>query len=113
MLDESVPRMLTRTLSELGGDVTEFPLRWKGLRNGELLDEIEKAGFDFLMTCDKNLRFQQSFRDRRVGLVVLPFQRLNLLLEIAPRLVEALRAQDQRSIVTVSGDGLYQSDPLA
>ncbi|MBA3517124.1 MAG: hypothetical protein H0T75_05665 [Rhizobiales bacterium] len=112
-MDESAPRMLARTLSELGGDVAEFPLRWKGLRNGELLDKIEEAGVDFLMTCDKNLRFQQSFRDRKVGLVVLPFQRLDLLLEIAPQIVSALRVQAERSIVTMSGDGLYRRDPLA
>ena len=37
---------------------------WDVLRNGELLDAAEAAGFDVLVTTDRNIRYQ------RVGVVL-------------------------------------------
>jgi hypothetical protein len=36
-----------------------------------LLTEAERAGFDLLLTADKNMRHQQNPRDRRIAIVVL------------------------------------------
>jgi hypothetical protein len=33
---------------------------WDRLRNGELLTAAEEAGFDVLLTTDKNMRYQQN-----------------------------------------------------
>ena len=44
---------------------------WDTLTNGELLSEAERAGFDVLLTADKNMRHQQNLRGRRIALVVL------------------------------------------
>jgi hypothetical protein len=41
------------------------------LTNGDLLAEAERAGFDVLLTADKNMRHQQNLRGRRIALVVL------------------------------------------
>jgi len=43
----------------------------------------EEAGFDVLLTADKNMRYQQNLEGRRIALVVLstpqwPVVRLNL-----------------------------------
>jgi predicted nuclease of predicted toxin-antitoxin system len=45
--------------------------RWATLENGELLDAAEAAGFDVLVTTDKNMRFQQNLAGRRIAIVVL------------------------------------------
>jgi len=42
-----------------------------GLSNGVLLDAAEQAGFDLLLTCDQNLRYQQNFTGWRIGLLIL------------------------------------------
>lgn len=42
-----------------------------GLKNGELLDAVEQAGFDVLVTGDKTLEYEQNFRRRKVALVCL------------------------------------------
>ena len=47
-----------------------------------LLAEAERAGFDVLLTADKNMRYQQNLRGRTIALVVLstpqwPVVRLN------------------------------------
>jgi hypothetical protein len=44
---------------------------WDTLTNGDLLAEAERAGFDVLLTADKNMRHQQNLRGRRIALVVL------------------------------------------
>jgi hypothetical protein len=44
---------------------------WDKLKNGELLKAAEDAGFDVLLTPDKNIRYQQNLAIRRVALVVL------------------------------------------
>ena len=71
LFDHSVPAPLRRELS--GHDVTTAKERnWHALVNGALLDAAEKAGFEVLLTCDKNWQYQQNLTARRIGVVVLP-----------------------------------------
>jgi hypothetical protein len=44
---------------------------WDKLRNGDLLTEAEAAGFDLLLTTDKNMRCQQNLTGRRISILVL------------------------------------------
>jgi hypothetical protein len=41
------------------------------LLNGELLTAAEQAGFDVLLTTDKNLIHQQNLSGRKIAIVVL------------------------------------------
>jgi hypothetical protein len=50
---------------------TAFERGWSTLRNGELLDAAEQAGFEVLVTTDANLQYQQNLRSRRIAIVVL------------------------------------------
>jgi hypothetical protein len=65
---------------------TPFPLRaslaghsiirtqdmgWDRLSNGELLTAAEQAGFELLLTTDKNIRYQQNLAGRKIAIVVL------------------------------------------
>jgi hypothetical protein len=66
LFDNGTPRTLARYL--IGRHtVTEARARgWDRLENGELLDAAETAGFDVLVTTDKNLSYQQNREGRRV-----------------------------------------------
>jgi hypothetical protein len=44
---------------------------WDRLANGALLDAAEAAGFDLLVTADKNMRYQQNLTDRKISIAVL------------------------------------------
>jgi hypothetical protein len=44
---------------------------WDRLTNGDLLAAAEKAGFNLLLTADKNMRYQQNLSGRKIALVVL------------------------------------------
>jgi hypothetical protein len=72
VLDESVPRRLAAELSRRGLDVSRFPNGWKGLKNGKLIAQILPTDFRGLITCDKNLTYQQNLRDVPLAIVVLP-----------------------------------------
>jgi hypothetical protein len=45
--------------------------QWSTLGNGELLDAAEAAGFQVLLTTDKNIQYQQNLTKRTIAIVVL------------------------------------------
>lgn len=44
---------------------------WDRLSNGDLLAAAEDAGFELLLTGDKNLRYQQNLSGREIAIVLL------------------------------------------
>jgi hypothetical protein len=59
LFDHSTPAPLRTYLKEHA--VTEARDRgWDRLSNGDLLDAAEAAGFEVLVTADKNIRYQQN-----------------------------------------------------
>ena len=71
LLDENLPRPLKQYFSE-GFDVRTVPdLGWQSKENGELLTAMDEAGIEFLITADRNLRFQQNLQRSRVRLVIV------------------------------------------
>jgi hypothetical protein len=41
---------------------------WDTLANGELLTVAEEAGFDLLLSTDKNIQYQQNLKGRRIAI---------------------------------------------
>lgn len=58
------------------------------LTNGELLNAAEAAGFDLLVTMDKNMQYQQNLSGRVISIVVLGSSQWR----IAVNYVEAITA---------------------
>src|SRR5258708_19954660 len=50
---------------------TAAQVGWDTLQNGALLTAAEEAGFQVLVTPDKNIRHQQNLSDRKIAIVVL------------------------------------------
>ena len=70
LFDHSTPAPLSSYLT--GHTVIEARDRgWDTLSNGDLLAEAERAGFDVLVTADRNIRYQQNLNGRAIALVVL------------------------------------------
>ena len=63
---------------------------WSTLLNGELLREAENAGFEILLTTDKNLVYQQNLTGRKIAIVVLSYARWSLIQSVMARVVEAV-----------------------
>jgi hypothetical protein len=70
LFDHATPRSISRWL--LGHTVVEAVARgWDTLANGELLAVAEEAGFDLLLSTDKNIQYQQNLKGRRIAIVIL------------------------------------------
>ena len=70
LFDHVTPKGIARVLS--GHTVTKAKERgWDAFSNGALLAVAEEAGFDALVTADKNMRYQQNLEGRRIALIVL------------------------------------------
>ena len=91
LFDHVTPRGIARFLP--GHTVTKAKDRgWDRLTNGDLLAAAEGAGFDVLLTADKNMRYQQNLTGRRIALVVLStpqWPRVRLHLDIIAAAVSA------------------------
>jgi hypothetical protein len=91
LFDHVTPRGIARFLPS--HTVTKAKDRgWDALTNGDLLAAAEGAGFDVLLTADKNMRYQQNLAGRRIALVVLStpqWPRVRLHLNIIAAAVNA------------------------
>lgn len=82
--------------------VTEARARgWEALENGELLNAAEIAGFQVLVTTDKNLRYQQNLKSRTIALVVLGRGRWSLIKSHVAKVVAAVNESKPGSFVEV------------
>ena len=70
LFDQGTPVPLRRHLSS-HEVTTVYELAWSTLQNGALISQAEAAGFEVLVTTDKNWRYQQNLNERRVAVVVL------------------------------------------
>ena|SRR5664279_5242549 len=70
LFDHGTPRGLASFL--VGHEIkTAQAQGWDILSNGELLAEAENAGFEVLVTTDKNIRYQQNLTNRKIAIVVI------------------------------------------
>ena len=74
---------------------------WDTLRNGELLDAAEAAGFNVFVTTDRNIRFQQNLSGRKIAIVVLGKGRWRLIKQRLPHIADAVAAATPGSFVEV------------
>ncbi|MFN3548802.1 MAG: hypothetical protein ACK4U0_15055 [Mesorhizobium sp.] len=109
LLDESVPIRLAKALAGRGCQVSPFPTNWKGLKNGELLRHLREQNVVCLITCDKNLRFQQAVARSGVGLVVLPRQRFGDLEPLLETIAAATTSATAGTVKIVNIDGTTSS----
>lgn len=100
LFDNGTPRGLARLLK--GHTVQEARLRgWEELSNGRLLRAAEEAGFDVIVTNDKNIRYQQNLNNRRIAIVVLQRSQWPLVKLAAPQIRAAIDAARPGSYVEV------------
>jgi hypothetical protein len=82
LFDNGAPNPIARSL--IGHEVTfARQIGWAELENGELIQRAEEAGYELLLSTDKNIRYQQNLIGRKIALIVLgnpqwPIVRLHL-----------------------------------
>jgi hypothetical protein len=70
LFDNGAPKPIARGLP---GHEVAFArqIGWHELKNGDLLRQAEEAGYEVLLTSDKNMRHQQNSFGRKIAIVVL------------------------------------------
>ncbi|MGA2185855.1 MAG: hypothetical protein ABSH47_22780 [Bryobacteraceae bacterium] len=69
--------------------------------NGELIAVAEAAGFELLLTTDKNIRYQQDLTGRKIAFVVLGNQQWPILRRYVERVIDAVNAATPGSYTEV------------
>jgi hypothetical protein len=101
LLDNGAPRGLARFLT--GHSVEEARARgWEELSNGELIDIAEQSGFEVMVTTDKNIRYQQNLKSRKIALVVLKNSQWPMVKLVVEKIVAAINAAEPGSYVEVA-----------
>ena len=65
LFDQGAPKPLRQAIE------TPYERGWSTIENGELIAHAETAGFEVLLTTDRQLRYQQNLSQRRLAIVVL------------------------------------------
>jgi predicted nuclease of predicted toxin-antitoxin system len=77
LIDESLPRYLKRVLTS--HDVrTVQEMGWAGVENGALL-ELAESDFEVFLTADKNIRYQQNLKGRKLAIIEFPSNKLSVV----------------------------------
>jgi hypothetical protein len=101
LFDHNVPHKLRAELLAVGRHeiVTVAHLGWSRLKNGELLQAAEVAGFEAFVTGDRTLVAEQNLALRRLAILVLSTNNWPLLKGKTSLVLQAI---DQARAATVS-----------
>jgi predicted nuclease of predicted toxin-antitoxin system len=80
---------------------------FSGLKNGELLDAAESAGFDVLLTVDRGFGHQQNLAGRKIAVLILRTKSIALeeLIRHVPECLAALRGMKPGDTAEIPRDG--------
>ncbi len=74
---------------------------WERLVNGELLKAAEEAGFEVLLTTDKNMSPQQNLKTRTIAIVVLGNSQWRIVRRYVRRIAASVNAATTGSFAEV------------
>jgi len=89
LLDECTPRALKKRLPHLAIRTVQ-DMGWCGVKNGKLL-ALADPQFDVFITTDKNLRYQQNLARLKLAIVLLPTNRVLVVIALIPKIEEVLK----------------------
>jgi len=107
LLDNNVTHHLAPFLT--GHEVVHArQLGWSDLQNGDLIAAAEEAGFEVILTTDKNMRYQQNIKGRRISILLLSNYRITLdhLKPLVLNILRALAELPRGSFLTITALGI-------
>jgi hypothetical protein len=91
LFDNGTPKPIAVCLT--GHEITYTrQIGWHEMENGELIEQAEAAGYEVLLSTDKNIRYQQNLTHRKIALVILSNQQWPLVRLHLDRIAAAVNA---------------------
>lgn len=112
VLDEVVPADFAPLMNDGEINVVLFPDEWRSLPDGRLLTLAIAGGYDWLVTCDKQMPFQQNLSGKPLAVLVLPSPRIIELERMRPALLAALRKPAPGRFVILDDQGCPSGEPV-
>jgi hypothetical protein len=103
LLDENLPVKFKYRLQDACEVYTVKDKGWNALENGELITAMQKDNFDFLLTSDKNLQYQQNLAKYTMGFIVLsvPDNNYETILPLVEKIKEVITAEPVKKLVII------------
>ena len=103
LLDENLPLKLKYRLQDVCEIYTVNNKGWNALENGDLINAMQSDGFDYLLTSDKNLQYQQNLAKYSMSFIVLnvPNNNYETILPLVPKIKAVLTDNTQKKLVVI------------
>ena len=103
LLDENLPLKLKYRLQEVCEIYTVNDKGWNALENGDLINAMQDDGFDYLISSDRNLQYQQNLAKYSMSFIVLnaPNNNYETILPLVPKIKAALIDNAQKKLVVI------------
>ena len=103
LLDENLPVKIKYRLQDICEIYTVNDKGWNALENGDLITAMQNDGFDYLLTSDKNLQYQQNLAKYSMRFIVLSVLNNNYetILHLVPKIKAALTDNIQKKLVVI------------
>jgi hypothetical protein len=101
LLDQNTPLGLRHFLT--GHDVVPArSMGWAMIENGALIKAAEEAGFAILITCDRNIRYQQNLTGRQIAVIELTTSTWPVIRARLDDVIAAVQSATPGSYITVT-----------
>ncbi|RYD98538.1 MAG: hypothetical protein EOP50_04865 [Sphingobacteriales bacterium] len=106
LLDESLPRKLSRDFGPAHEVFTVRDMNWLGQKNGALIKLMVENGFEALVTVDRNLPYQQNLERLPITVFVLCAvnNQLATLQALLPKLLNRLEEGNFQNVNEIFRD---------
>lgn len=104
LLDENLPVKIKYRLQDVCEVYTVADKHWNSLENGDLINAMQKDKFDFLITSDKNLQYQQSIAKYSIGFIILnvPDNNYETIIPLIEKVKAILQNKDKPKLITIA-----------
>jgi predicted nuclease of predicted toxin-antitoxin system len=103
LLDENLPVKLKYRLQDFCEIYTVNDKGWNALENGELINAMQENGFDYLLTSDKNLQYQQNLAKFSMGFIILNVTNNNYetILLLVDKIKKVLTSDSKEKLIII------------
>jgi hypothetical protein len=103
LLDENLPVKLKYRLQDVCEIFTVNEKGWNALENGDLIIAMQEDGFDYLLTSDKNLQYQQNLAKYSISVIVLKISNNNYetILPLVPKIKDVITENPKRQLAII------------